>query len=193
VPCGPKTKTRRRFLRRQKKKEPLFVRSSVPGGIIMSDLKGLQAITERLEKMELQNRRLKQAGTVILILFAAVLLMGQSLPKRRIIEAERFVLLDTAGKARGLFQMVADGPYLVLLDENGQKVKVELAATRLGPKLSFYDDNGHPRAVLLSTEEGPGLFFKDLNGKRRVAMGVNKVGPILNFLDTDEYPIWHAP
>ena len=50
-------------------------------------------ITEHLEKLERQNRRMKQAGVVALIIAAAVLLMGQASPNRTV-EANEFVLRD---------------------------------------------------------------------------------------------------
>ncbi|MBI3895033.1 MAG: hypothetical protein HY313_03790 [Acidobacteria bacterium] len=50
-----------------------------------------QAIVERLEKLEKQNRRMMQAGALILVVAASVLLMGQA-PSYRVVEANEFVL-----------------------------------------------------------------------------------------------------
>ncbi len=52
------------------------------------------AVVERLEKLERQNRRMKQAGAVALVLAAAVLLIGQA-PRTRIVEANEFILKDS--------------------------------------------------------------------------------------------------
>ena len=75
------------------------------------------AVVERLEKLERQNRRLKQVGAVALILAAAVLLMGQA-PATRTVEANEFVLKDASGNVRGRFSMTIRGPELKLLYPN---------------------------------------------------------------------------
>jgi len=66
-----------------------------------------QALTGRVEKLERQNRRLKQAGAVALIIAAAVLLMGQASTSRTV-EANEFVLKDASGKVRAKLSIVGD-------------------------------------------------------------------------------------
>ena len=56
-------------------------------------------LMERLEKLEKQNRRLKQVGAVALVLAASILLMGQA-PARRTVEANEFILKDASGNVR---------------------------------------------------------------------------------------------
>ena len=63
------------------------------------------AVVERLEKLERQNRRMKQVGAVALIIAAAVLLMGQASPNRTV-EANEFVLQDESGAVHGRFGLV---------------------------------------------------------------------------------------
>jgi len=56
----------------------------------------LQAVSDRLERVERENRRLKRVGIGVLLAACAGLLMGQVRP-RRAIEAEKFVVKNSAG------------------------------------------------------------------------------------------------
>ena len=53
----------------------------------------LTTVMNRLERLEKQNRRIKQIGALALILLGSVFLMGQASPPRTV-EANEFVLKD---------------------------------------------------------------------------------------------------
>ena len=53
------------------------------------------AVMNRLERLEKQNRRMKQIGALALVLIGAVLLMGQATPTKTV-EANEFILRDTS-------------------------------------------------------------------------------------------------
>ncbi len=57
-------------------------------------------LTQRLDRLERENRRLKLAGAFLVLALVAVGAMGQVLPKAvpKVVEAERFVLRDPGGK-----------------------------------------------------------------------------------------------
>ena len=129
----------------------------------------LQAVVERLEKVETQNRRLKLMGALVLALAGAALLMGQAQPNRRV-EAEMFVLKDANGKVRAELGMAAHGPVLALYDEDGTR-----------------------RAALGMAEKGLGLFLFDAIQKRRVTLGVTEKGPIFALFDEDGKPLFFKP
>jgi hypothetical protein len=59
----------------------------------------LEALADRVAKLEAQNRRLKKAGIASFIVAAAVIAMGQA-PEKKVIEANEFVLQDASGKMR---------------------------------------------------------------------------------------------
>ena len=103
----------------------------------------LQAVVERLGKVEKQNRRLKSVGIAVLVLVSAVLVIGQTVPKERILlEAEAFILRDKNGNVRGGLLATGDGE----------------------ASLSFADKNGNVRASLTVYEDGsPELYFRDKN------------------------------
>ena len=95
----------------------------------MSQTSEWNAVMERLEKLERQNRRMKQAGALAMVL-AAIVLMGQSLTTRtveaqtsvqRTVEANEFVLKDRNGQQRArLYSVTVDGQTetgLVLYDD----------------------------------------------------------------------------
>jgi len=129
------------------------------------------SVLERLETLEKQNRRLKRAGLVVMVLAGATLLIGQAKPQVQWkVEAERFVLMDANGKLRA-----------------------ELGMAGHGPHLAFYDAEGTRRAVLGIAQKGPGLFFLDTTQKRRVAMGVVEKGPVLLFFDENRKTIFSKP
>ena len=62
-----------------------------------SHAQDLQIVRERLEKVERQYHRLKSIVTVGLVIAGTILVMGQTLPKSRTVEAERFFLRDKDG------------------------------------------------------------------------------------------------
>ncbi len=60
----------------------------------------LDNLLNRLNKLERSNRRLKAVGTFVLAVFLTAMIMGQAPRRPKLIEAERFVVRDSAGKER---------------------------------------------------------------------------------------------
>jgi len=95
-----------------------------PGGgeleaVMMSQTPELEVIRQRLDKLERENRRLKRAGSLGLLLVAAGFLMAQGKYNRRI-EAEEFVLTDAHGSERAQLEWKDQAPRFVLLDAQGK-------------------------------------------------------------------------
>ena len=63
----------------------------------------IAVLTQRLERLELSYRRLKQVALLFLVVASAVVLMGQVLPDASTVEATEFILKDHAGRTRGVF------------------------------------------------------------------------------------------
>ncbi|MFI5342135.1 MAG: hypothetical protein ACHQ7N_20145 [Candidatus Methylomirabilales bacterium] len=152
----------------------------------------LVAVVARLEKVERQNRRLRGAGIAVLVLAAAGLLMGQAMPKTRIVEAEEFVLRDAAGKVRAMLGATKDWEGLNLYDEN-DRVRVRLDLRKDGPGLTLYEENGKVRADLGAIKAGPRLILYDENGKPRAGLSVGLLGPGVYLAAEDGVPrVWLA-
>src|SRR3984957_16636785 len=94
-----------------------------------------QSLEIRIERLEMQNRRLKLGALTILIAFISVSLLGQTKQTKKTapksaaapgapvtsdqIEARSFVLKDSNGKVRAELSMTGTGPGLKLRDEAG--------------------------------------------------------------------------
>jgi hypothetical protein len=144
----------------------------------------LHAISNRLSKLEAQNRRLKQGAAAILIALSALVLMAQSAPPSRIVEAQKFVLKDTKGNVRAWLGVIGEGSELILGNSNQQprmslEVSVDAAdlhffGSRKGgmtlgvnsgePAISLVGANGNGGAELSFAGNGPGLTLHDAKG-----------------------------
>lgn len=122
--------------------------------------------------------------------------------------AERFELVDAAGKVRAELGLTGKGqPSLTFYDREGRGRSTLLLAEAGGGVLMFVDEKGAVRATLtepglalrdessvrarlaVDAEAGPGLFVHD--GKGRVRAGV---GPgTMVILGTDGGAEWKAP
>ncbi len=135
----------------------------------------LNTLTQRLDRLERENRRLKIAGAVLLLALAAVGVMGQVLPKAvpKVVEAERFVLRDTRGRTRATLDAEGSGTLaLSLYDQNG-KIRASLAVEADGtPRLDLVDQNGKQRVALNVVKDASALVLADQNGKGRISLTV---------------------
>jgi len=107
---------------------------------MMSQNPDLEVIRQRLEKLERENRRLKRAGSLGLLVVAAGFLMAQGKYNRRI-EAEEFILTDAHGSERAELAWKDQAPRFVLLDAQGKPQPV-------------------PGATLLAANVGTGEFLQ---------------------------------
>ena len=84
----------------------------------------MQTILNRLERVENQNRALKWAGVVLLVLILFASFLGQAASMKKVVKAEEFVLLDDQGRNRAVLEMTDSGPSFSFLDERGGKLFV---------------------------------------------------------------------
>ncbi len=109
----------------------------------------IETLARRLDRVERENRRLKQAGVVALAVIAAVVLMGQATGKvAKVIEAEKFVLRDPVGNVAARLELFADSAHLTFVDKKKRVLS------------SFRNDGFHivdPDREIL-TAMGPGLL-----------------------------------
>jgi hypothetical protein len=140
------------------------------------------AVLARLEKVERQNRRLRGAGIAVFVLAAAGLLMGQAMPKARIVEAEGFQLKDGQGMVRAELVVDKDGPGLHLRDDNGKERAELVALHKAGAELVLRDEDGQGRVWLTALEGGAGLDLED-HGNTRVHLYTRAGGTSLVLSD----------
>ncbi len=134
----------------------------------------METLARRLDKVERENRRLKQAGTAVLAVMAAVVLMGQgTLTARKTIRAQNFVIVDSNGIPRGGMGISVDEKIVALI---------------------LRDQQSKNRVTLIvNTDNTPSLVLLDENEKSRFVATVRKDRVALDVTDRNEKVIWSAP
>jgi len=123
-----------------------------------------KSFSNRLEKLERENRRLKVLGSVVLLGAAGALCMGLTAAPSKKLEAETIVIKDARGKTQAILSSGDEGPAFTLMDQNG-KLRVNIDVSHEGPGLDLLDGTENPRAQLMVTEDqGPLLNFTDSKG-----------------------------
>jgi len=125
----------------------------------------LSVLTQRLERLERQNQILTRAMVGLLLFVGVLAFSAESLPAGRTIEAERFILRDSRGRARvtigtpessgAAVDTPADEPAIWISDERGiDRVIVTTEGMRLA------NDAGRPAASM--------TFMKKTGGQIRL-------------------------
>jgi hypothetical protein len=168
---------------------------------VMSEA-AVETLARRLDRLERQNRLLKRAGVVALVVISTAALMGQATTSQvaKQVEAEAFIVRDPSGRVvaslgampdgggtlmffdaksrpRAMLGVAGDGsPGLTLAGKAGN-VGVTLFAAADGSRgLEVYDGAGKRRAVTKALADGSprvGVTYKDgKSGKSRVHLSV---------------------
>jgi len=171
----------------------------------------LTDLTQRLQRVEQEHRRLKRAGAVIMGMIAAVVLMGQTMPSKvaTVVEAEQFVLRDRNGKARAwlnvsdgsvnfaladknettrnLMYVRDDGTHGLILATRDGKTRVELKVGTNGvPTLSLIDNDGRRIGMFVLSDGIPALGLVDRSRRLRAALRLETDGSVrLTLSDKD--------
>jgi hypothetical protein len=122
-------------------------------------------VDSRLDKLEQDNQRLKLALGSLLLVLAAVCLIGAVMPQQipEVIEAREFRVIGENGTRRAA--VAADA--IVYIDENGQSRAIIDA---LG--IAYLDENGTRRAVM----DAYSIGYNAENGLRRSSMDADGIG-----------------
>jgi hypothetical protein len=147
-------------------------------------------VLERLDRLEKQNRRLKSAAALFVILTSCLILMSAAGHKGRTIEARQIVLKDDEGNTRAVLGMRSAGPGLTLYDSGGDKAQALLAVLQTGPVLGLYDADGNTRVLLGVTPKGATLTFNDAEGKLRAEMGFSGDAPHVTLFPREGSPVY---
>ena len=159
----------------------------------------VQALADRVSRLETQNRRLKMAGLAIVTVASAWLLMGQA-RSSRIVEASEFRLTDAHGKTRARLAMgLAGGPTLTFFDTKDLPIAGIDGGKEPSLFLTGWDNAAHillritkdsygldladkrPRATLSVSNNSTGLDFWDEYGDPQATMSVDKASGNITF------------
>ncbi len=146
----------------------------------------MQAVFERLKKLERHNRRLKGAGLLSLVLVSGIVLMGQATPKSRTVEANEFILSDSNGRRRAILSLVGEAAALALSDEKGI-TRALLVVDKNGASFNLADANKTLRTSLALGKDGQFLILRDADGGVRATISVGENGPLFSISDKDGF------
>jgi hypothetical protein len=98
----------------------------------------LEAVVERVERLERENRLIKRIGGLVLLVVAALVFLGQARQSAPVVEAQRFLIRDpNTGTGRAALSLLQDG-------------SVGLSMTALdGKSLSLSADAGGKREQMV--------------------------------------------
>jgi len=142
----------------------------------------------RLDRLERENCWLKRIVALVLIGFAAVVLMGQAKPSKvaKVIEAEKFVVRDMSGKVRASLATDSDSRPTLNFYDTKEKESMTMGFMGLTadglPFLRLGGESGQGRVAYLGVQ---GLALFDRNGKARVSLNTN--GPSLELYDDEAF------
>jgi hypothetical protein len=115
-----------------------------------------EAVVERLDGLERENRRLRWAAGVLLVgmvAFGAIIVVGSRGAARTVV-AEKLVIRDSLGRVRGSFGVDRDGlPSLKVFDRRGIE-QIELGVPCEDMSVLAFSDRGGNRARLETSIEG---------------------------------------
>jgi len=136
-------------------------------------------LSERLARLEREDRRLWRTGAIAPLGVAALVLMGQAPPGNvaKLVEAERFVLQESSERVRAVLHTQADGsPPLDFRDGAGNP-RARLGLSGDVAAFSLTDAKGKGGSTLQTHVNGrPSFTLTDANGTRRTALFLSAGG-----------------
>jgi hypothetical protein len=105
----------------------------------------IQAVLERLEKLEKERKRSRLVGALLVLLSAVILFGGAAQPPPHTLAADEFILRDSLGRTRASLSVDSKVVALAFFDETGRKQMLLKATT---------DNTGHGHASLGLGEGG---------------------------------------
>ncbi len=154
-----------------------------------SEMPGMPELSDRMEKLEKENGRLKLAGV---LMFLGAVLASRYLPGRKAIEAQYISLRDEDGKQRVLINdnTVAAG---VNVFDNNEKLQAALSIEGKEPKLTIFDSNEKKRIAIGMMDDGPALIFENAGEKPTLMLVQRQEVGAFALLDPEGKLIWSEP
>ena len=139
----------------------------------------METLAQRLDRVEVENRRLKRAGVGALAVIAAVVLMGQATPPKapKVVEADEFLLRDAKGNVRAMLGFRGGAPLLSFYDEE-QTLRIGLGFTTDGlPTVTILSKSGNIRSSLtVLANDTTALHLYDRTEKAHAVLAVEADG-----------------
>jgi hypothetical protein len=167
----------------------------------------LDQVQVRVRRLELANARLSVLLTLVVLVTTAIVLMGSTGPQKSVLEAQQFVLKDSAGQERGsLFAtesswglvlynrdsskaaafFVSDNGNSAMLNDRKGNSRIMAYANDKESNLAMFDVDTHQTKVeVKNNPEGAAIAFRDGNGVDRIGMGLSSAGGVVTINDAN--------
>ncbi|MFQ5853504.1 MAG: hypothetical protein ACE5JU_23345 [Candidatus Binatia bacterium] len=148
----------------------------------------LGALVQRLERVERYHRRLKWMGLTAFGGITVLLLTGQTIGPKvpKVVQAEKFILKDAAGRSRGEFAVVDGASMLSLTDEDGKGGAALTVIPDGARRLELWYAQGPSIVLAVQTDGNTGVRISHKNLMPRAALEVNPEGlPALRLAGKD--------
>ena len=161
----------------------------------------MEALQNRLNRLERESRIWKSAAILALAIFALGILMGATSSKKpRVVDeirAKRLYIVDGEDKIRAALALVVKenvekGVGLALYDRKGH-TRASLGVSPNGSNVLLKDADGKTRATLATSQNGPAFVLFDSNFNPRAALTVTGKGPALRLYDANREVFWSEP
>jgi hypothetical protein len=147
----------------------------------------LHALSDRVHRLESQNRMMKWCGAIVLLCASAVIVMAQAAPAPTEVKAQRFVVTDADGTIRGWFESVGDGAELTLGNDKNQPMLRLLVSTDASD-LHFF--GSHRSGMNLGVDATqPDIAMTNADGAGRAEIAFSKDGPTLALQQRKDFTV----
>lgn len=116
--------------------------ASEQGDLMDNQPTDIFSIIERLDNLESQNKMFKNALIIALVAICLLLLMGQVISGRSIIESGQYIVTDSSGTVRAKLEVLPDHTaQFVFSDRQGQPTLSLQVSPEGKPVFSFAENN----------------------------------------------------
>jgi hypothetical protein len=134
-----------------------------------------ELLTQRVDRLERQNRWLRRLLGCIFGAASAILLIAAQKEKLQTVETDKFVLRDANGKARFQMEVGKEGPLLRFLDERGTDVAT-LGGVADAMVMRFFEPRNRLTSGLALQKNGVALVYYDRDGKAQTGRNAILLG-----------------
>src|SRR3989442_7809550 len=115
----------------------------------------LEAVLRRVEDLEADVRRWRRAAMALVLSAVALTTLGAAVPRGRVVEAQKFVLKDAAGRDRAELRPSDNKKSIALrFRDEASSSRLLLGIEEESSLLVLHDKTGRPRVGLLSPAPG---------------------------------------